>query len=88
MSQLLINQYLNNLGKLKQVCGVARESVIREAYKDLLKAWGRSLNLIFIPEHEYIAAGAGICGAYHYGGCEDRAPARDQLFAVSICSSN
>jgi predicted helicase len=56
MSQLLISQYLNNLAKIKQVSGVKRESVIREAFKDLLKAWGRSLNLTFIPEHEYISA--------------------------------
>jgi predicted helicase len=54
MSQLLINQYLNELATLKKVSGASRESVVREAFKDLLKAWGKSQNLIFIPEQEFI----------------------------------
>jgi predicted helicase len=54
MSQLLINQYLNELATLKRVSGAQRESVVREAFKDLLKAWSRSLNLVFIPEHEFV----------------------------------
>ncbi len=54
MSQLLINQYLNELATLKRVSGAQRESVVREAFKDLLKAWGRSLNLVFISEHEFV----------------------------------
>lgn len=53
MSQLLINAYLADLHRLQQVSGSKRESVIREAFKDLLKAWGKSLDLQFIPEHEY-----------------------------------
>lgn len=56
MSQLLINEYLNELATLKRVSGVVRESVVREAFKDLLKKWGRSQNLVFIPEHEFISA--------------------------------
>ncbi|WP_309605919.1 type ISP restriction/modification enzyme [Phenylobacterium sp.] len=54
MSQLLINEYLNDLATLKRVSGAQRESVVREAFKDLLKKWGRSQSLIFIPEHEFI----------------------------------
>jgi hypothetical protein len=54
MSLLLINQYLADLDRLRRVSGVNRESVVREAFKDLLKAWGRSRDLQFIPEHEYI----------------------------------
>jgi hypothetical protein len=54
MSQLLINQYLADLDRLRRVSGTNRESVVREAFKDLLKAWGRSHDLQFIPEHEYI----------------------------------
>lgn len=54
MSQLLINDYLNDLATLKRVSGAQRESVVREAFKDLLKKWGRSQNLFFIPEHEFI----------------------------------
>lgn len=52
MSQLLINKYLGDLATLKKVSGTHRESVVREAFKDLLKAWGRSLDLTFIPEYE------------------------------------
>ncbi len=54
MSQLLINNYLSELDRLKKVSGASRESVVREAFKDLLKAWGRGHGLQFIPEHEYI----------------------------------
>lgn len=54
MSQLLINEYLNELATLKRVSGAQRESVVREAFKDLLKKWGRSQNLVFIPEHEFV----------------------------------
>lgn len=52
MSQLLIQQYLNELARLKRVSGTHRESVVREAFKDLLKAWGRSENLEFVPEYQ------------------------------------
>jgi len=38
MSQLLIQQYLNQLAILKKVSGTQRESVVREAFKDLLKS--------------------------------------------------
>lgn len=54
MSQLLINQYLADLDRLRQVSGASRESVVREAFKDLLKALGRARDLQFIPEHEYV----------------------------------
>ena len=32
--------------------GTHRESVVREAFKDLLKGWARSHDLIFVPEYE------------------------------------
>ena len=51
MSQYLIQKYLNELATLKRVSGSHRESVVREAFKDLLKAWGRSQNLDFVPEY-------------------------------------
>ena len=54
MSQLLINEYLNELATLKRVSGAQRESVVREAFKDLLKKWGKSHNLVFIAEHEFV----------------------------------
>ncbi len=52
MSQLLIQQYLNQLASLKKVSGTTRESVVREAFKDLLKGWARSHDLVFVPEYE------------------------------------
>jgi predicted helicase len=52
MSRGLINQYLNDLAKLRQVSGTHRESVVREAFKDLLKGWARSHDLVFVPEYE------------------------------------
>ena len=53
MSQLLIQHYLNELQTLKRISGTSRESVVREAFKTLLKDWGKSRNLTFIPEHEH-----------------------------------
>lgn len=53
MSQLLIGKYLKELAKLRLVAGTNRETVVREAFKDLLKDWGRSLDLTFIPEYEF-----------------------------------
>ena len=38
--------------RLKKVSGTHRESVVREAFKDLLKGWSRSRDLIFVPEYE------------------------------------
>jgi predicted helicase len=52
MSQVLIHKYLTELANLKKVGGTQRESVVREAFKDLLKSWGRTLDLTFIPEYE------------------------------------
>jgi len=52
MSQLLIQQYLNQLAVLRKVSGTNRESVVREAFKDLLKGMGRSHDLTFVPEYE------------------------------------
>ena len=52
VSKLLIQRYLNELQKLKQVSGTQRESVVREAFKDLLKGWARSHDLTFVPEYE------------------------------------
>jgi hypothetical protein len=37
---------------LKKVSGTPRESIVREAFKDLLKVWARSHDLVFIPEYE------------------------------------
>jgi predicted helicase len=53
VSQLFIQHYLNELSDLRRVSGTARESVVREAFKTLLKDWGRSRELVFVPEHEH-----------------------------------
>ncbi|HYU33452.1 MAG TPA: type ISP restriction/modification enzyme [Thermoanaerobaculia bacterium] len=55
MSQLLIQQYLNQLQDLRKVSGTHRESVVREAFKDLLKGWARQHDLVFVPEYEFTA---------------------------------
>lgn len=55
MSQLLIQQYLNQLQDLRKVGGTHGESVVREAFKDLLKDWARAHDLIFVPEYEIVA---------------------------------
>jgi predicted helicase len=52
MSQHLISRYLNELSDLRRVSGEARESVVREAFKTLLKDWGRSKDLVFVPEYK------------------------------------
>ena len=51
MSKQLINEYRADLDRLRAVSGSRRESVLREAFKDLLKRWGRTNDLQFIPEH-------------------------------------
>ena len=52
MSQVLINNYLTELDRIKKASGSLRESVVREAFKDLLKAWGRQQDLQFVSEYE------------------------------------
>ena len=56
MSQLLIQKYLNDLSDLRRVSGKQRESVVREAFKTLLKDWGRQQDLLFVPEYEHTTA--------------------------------
>lgn len=52
----MINEYRGDLDRLRSVSGSRRESVLREAFKDLLKRWGKSHNLQFVPEHDIITA--------------------------------
>ena len=51
MSRQLVNEYRADLDRLRAVSGSRRESVLREAFKDLLKRWGRAHDLLFVPEH-------------------------------------
>jgi hypothetical protein len=54
LSRQLINEYRADLDRLRQVSGGRRESVLREAFKDLLKRWGKSQDLQFIAEHDIV----------------------------------
>ena len=51
MSQLLINEYLKQLDLIKKISGSSRETIVREAFKDLLKAWGKQHDLVFLAEY-------------------------------------
>ncbi|RWC44659.1 MAG: DNA methyltransferase [Mesorhizobium sp.] len=55
MSQLLIQQYLNEIDRLRKFSGSDTEGVISEAFKDLLKAWSRQNNLHFISQYEFLS---------------------------------
>lgn len=56
MSRHLINEYRADLDRLRAVSGSRRESVLREAFKDLLKRWGRTHDLQFVPEHDIVTS--------------------------------
>ncbi|MCF8168263.1 MAG: DNA methyltransferase, partial [Rhodoferax sp.] len=51
MSQIFINDYLKQLDIIKKVSGSSREIIVREAFKDLLKSWGKQHDLIFLAEY-------------------------------------
>src|ERR1700723_926440 len=46
-----IQQYLNELSDLRRVSGEARESIVSEAFKTLLKEIGKTRDLVFIPQY-------------------------------------
>lgn len=47
----MIHRYLADLDRLRRVSGSACETIVREAFKDLLKAWGRAEDLDFVAEY-------------------------------------
>ena len=51
MSQLLIDDYLKQLDRIRRVSGSNRETMLREAFKDLLKHWGKQHGLDFLAEY-------------------------------------
>lgn len=53
MSKQLVQDYFNEIDKLKKYSGTATEGVISEAFKDLLKAWSRQKNLVFVAQYEF-----------------------------------
>ena len=54
MSRQFINEYRAELDRLRAVSGSRREGMLSEAFKDLLKRWGRSQDLTFNAQHEII----------------------------------
>lgn len=56
MSQQLINQYLNEIDRLRKFSGSVTEGVISEAFKDLLKTWSRQLNWQFAAQYEFASS--------------------------------
>lgn len=48
MSHILVNAYLAEIDRLKKVSGKSTEQVVREAFKDLFKAWSKSAGLHFV----------------------------------------
>jgi predicted helicase len=53
VSQQLVQQFLNDLDRLKKLSGSLNEQTVREAFKDLLKAWARQADLLFVAELEF-----------------------------------
>jgi predicted helicase len=54
MSRQLINEYRAELDRLRAVSGSRREGVLSDAFKDLLRRWGKSHDLTFISQHNLI----------------------------------
>lgn len=54
MSKQHINEYRADLDRLRAYTGSRRESVLREAFKDLLKRWGKSQDLLLVSEHDIL----------------------------------
>lgn len=53
MSKQLVQDYFNEIDRLRKFSGTSTEGVISEAFKDLLKAWSRQKSLHFIAQYEF-----------------------------------
>ncbi|HET7413144.1 MAG TPA: type ISP restriction/modification enzyme, partial [Pararhizobium sp.] len=53
MSQLLIQQYLNEIDRLRKFSGVVNEQVLRRAFARLLDAWASAQKLVFLEEYPF-----------------------------------
>ncbi|MGQ7792708.1 type ISP restriction/modification enzyme [Faunimonas sp. B44] len=53
MSQLLVNQYLAEIERIRTFSGVSGEQVIRPAFRRLLDNWASSQKLVFLEEYPY-----------------------------------
>ena len=50
----MINEYRAELDRLRAVSGSRREGVLSDAFKDLLRRWGKSNELVFVSQHEIV----------------------------------
>lgn len=53
MSQLLVQNYLNEIDRLRKFSGVSNEQVIRPAFRRLLDSWAASQKLVFLEEYPH-----------------------------------
>ncbi|MGJ8537444.1 MAG: hypothetical protein ACSHW2_09845, partial [Parasphingopyxis sp.] len=60
MSRQLINEYRSDLDRIIKVGGSLNEGTVRDAFQSLLKSWGKSNTLTFIPEHKMSGSGGNI----------------------------
>ena len=56
MSRQLINEYRADLDRKKAVSGSRREGVLSDPFKDLLRRWGKSHDLIFVSQPDIVTA--------------------------------
>jgi hypothetical protein len=61
VSRQLVTEYQSELDRIHAASGSKRESVVRKAFKDLLKRSGKSRDLIFLAEHEYVPPAGNRC---------------------------
>ena len=84
MSRQLITEYRSELDRIHAASGSKRESVVREAFKDLLKGWARRKDLQFVAQeleasnllfdHTQVAR----CDFVHLGALAVRPPRQGQ----------
>jgi len=53
MSQLLVQNYLNEIDRLRKFSGVTNEQVIRPAFRRLLDSWASAQKLVFLEEYPH-----------------------------------
>lgn len=53
MNKQLIQEYFNEIDRLRRVSGTTTDNVIRGAFRDLLKSWSRQRNLHLLDEYGF-----------------------------------
>jgi predicted helicase len=56
MSEQYVQDYLAELARLRRVSGSGRETIVREAFKDLLKRYARQKDLVFVAEYPIVTS--------------------------------